>query len=1042
MGQVKFAGWHIDGFGLFNNYEVKNLSAQVTIFLGPNEAGKSTLLGFLRYMMFGFQPYNKTENRYPPLNGGRHGGRLILSGDNGDYMIERYNTPKDSCTLWKPDGSAGSPQELVQLLGHADQQLYKSIFAFSLTELEDPKFKDSEQIRDRLAAGSLQGSKTSARDALKRLSEANALIHKPHGQKTRLQKLKGELNDCTRALNEAQKSIAEYSALCREETEVDTRLKDLSQSLGLEQVKNQRYRTLQDLWPQWCTRNQYQQDLQRLAQIDTFPLNAKEHHTALCTSLESLDDQALALRIKEEQLHQLKDENRPNPVLLELHPQILGLYQRKALYLSWSDNLQKSEYQASQAKQELESGLNLLGEGWNRERLSGFSVDLPQIEEIRTWGDRLNQAHETRKLNEQRLLAVQTRCDESQRQAKITEERLNEAGTDLLPDELDRQEESLTQLRIHLAEQKEKSAQLGTLEERIRTAQAMPTGQNGSYSSKIRLGLWILTALLLGAGAMAIVSGGVVWGSLMAIAGVVTLALSLMTPKGVTQESSGPERLKTELTALKKELQTLESCIRTEAAPFGPGDRPSLIETDNWVQRLARQREDAKTRKGLVQEHKQALETFKECQQTLTETEEELAAAKTQQEELLTQWNQWLEDHHIKSHSPQGAIDFLQSVKEAQKSLAVLEQAEKTSGEMRQELEDFCLELAQLCQRADIPIQEDDALVTLESLWLKDNTNEELRQRLAEVEKSHQDITQQLEALSLKQKDTQNRLASLYAETGATTEEEFNHRLSIFEKRQLLKQSLRQAEMDLEQRMGHGANEEELSQMLAEGNIEGWEQAIAQSEQARAELADAKDKANRRLGELAVERKKREEACDINTLENQIQSLQETFVRLSREWTVRALAEGMIKETFQVLEQTRQPAVLAQASDLFRRVSAGEYESVRQVEDAGIQVISREQKRIDPKVLSRGTAEQLYLCLRLGLIREFSQQSGGLPLVMDDVLVNFDPERTRNMVKALCHFAEESQLLLFTCHPQTAELFASLHNARIIELPKAGVLVT
>ena len=47
-----------------------------------------------------------------------------------------------------------------------------------------------------------------------------------------------------------------------------------------------------------------------------------------------------------------------------------------------------------------------------------------------------------------------------------------------------------------------------------------------------------------------------------------------------------------------------------------------------------------------------------------------------------------------------------------------------------------------------------------------------------------------------------------------------------------------------------------------------------------------------------------------------------------------------------------------------------------------------------PEELSRGTAEQLYLALRFGLIEEFARHAEPLPVVMDDILVNFDEART------------------------------------------------
>ncbi len=46
-------------------------------------------------------------------------------------------------------------------------------------------------------------------------------------------------------------------------------------------------------------------------------------------------------------------------------------------------------------------------------------------------------------------------------------------------------------------------------------------------------------------------------------------------------------------------------------------------------------------------------------------------------------------------------------------------------------------------------------------------------------------------------------------------------------------------------------------------------------------------------------------------------------------------------------------------------------------------------------------------------------------MMMDDVLVNFDHARARRTADALVKFAEETglQILFFTCHPHTADLF-------------------
>ncbi|KAF0208815.1 MAG: hypothetical protein FD171_456 [Actinobacteria bacterium] len=76
--------------------------------------------------------------------------------------------------------------------------------------------------------------------------------------------------------------------------------------------------------------------------------------------------------------------------------------------------------------------------------------------------------------------------------------------------------------------------------------------------------------------------------------------------------------------------------------------------------------------------------------------------------------------------------------------------------------------------------------------------------------------------------------------------------------------------------------------------------------------------------------------------------------------------------------------------------------------------------------LSRGTAEALYLALRLGLISQLGDVGPGLPLLMDDVLVNLDPERRRGAAVAVADLARERQIVLFTCHPDTATLLGEI----------------
>src|SRR5690348_10803194 len=78
----------LSGFGHFYERRFGPLDAPLTVFVGPNEAGKSTLLAFIRAALFGF-PGRQRERFYPALRGGEHGGRLRFRDSAGRrYVVE------------------------------------------------------------------------------------------------------------------------------------------------------------------------------------------------------------------------------------------------------------------------------------------------------------------------------------------------------------------------------------------------------------------------------------------------------------------------------------------------------------------------------------------------------------------------------------------------------------------------------------------------------------------------------------------------------------------------------------------------------------------------------------------------------------------------------------------------------------------------------------------------------------------------------------------------------------------------------------------
>ena len=175
---MRIEGWRIEGFGRIPRLRGAGRSG-LTVFLGPNEAGKSTLLAFLRGVLFGF-PSRRRAPQYPPLRGGRHGGQVMLCGPNGEITIERFVTRRDGLRV---NGEEVSQRQIQALLGGADESLFRSVFAFSLEDMQSFEWLQAEQVRERIFSAGIAGAGASARQVIGKLVACKQAVasHRPRG---------------------------------------------------------------------------------------------------------------------------------------------------------------------------------------------------------------------------------------------------------------------------------------------------------------------------------------------------------------------------------------------------------------------------------------------------------------------------------------------------------------------------------------------------------------------------------------------------------------------------------------------------------------------------------------------------------------------------------------------------------------------------------------------------------------------------------------------------------------------------------------------
>jgi uncharacterized protein YhaN len=213
------------------------------------------------------------------------------------------------------------------------------------------------------------------------------------------------------------------------------------------------------------------------------------------------------------------------------------------------------------------------------------------------------------------------------------------------------------------------------------------------------------------------------------------------------------------------------------------------------------------------------------------------------------------------------------------------------------------------------------------------------------------------------------------------------------------------------------------------------------------ELETLKDDIEERVrerGEKDARARDLEVNADVAERSQELASAQVELEGARREWWRLQIAAFLLEDTFQRFRRERQPAVLRRASEWFCRATEGAYQALEVEESASsapsFQVKARDGSRHPADGLSTGTTGLLYLCLRMALALDQARQIAAVPMLLDDVLAHFDPERSRaaaRLIREVARDEAELQLLVFSCRPETEQTLREVDEAlHVIRLPR------
>ena len=140
---------------------------------------------------------------------------------------------------------------------------------------------------------------------------------------------------------------------------------------------------------------------------------------------------------------------------------------------------------------------------------------------------------------------------------------------------------------------------------------------------------------------------------------------------------------------------------------------------------------------------------------------------------------------------------------------------------------------------------------------------------------------------------------------------------------------------------------------------------------------------------------------------------------LISDYAAARLASAILSDVIEAYQQRHQGPLLARASALFAAITDGKFSGVATDfdEDKTILVGVRDSGRREKvAALSSGRRDQLFLALRLAAIEGHIESQGPLPVVVDDIVINFDDAASSATFKVLSELAQKTQVLFFTHH--------------------------
>ncbi|WP_054658049.1 ATP-binding protein [Apilactobacillus ozensis] len=240
---------NIFGYGKWQDSTITLKSKNLNVIFGNNESGKTTLISFIKGILFGFKDGHNTYEQYIPKNTKSYGGELLVDVNNKLLKIKRIaGTHGGELSIVDNDsGETISNEKLDDIMGPINRESFDSIFYFGNFDTKAFSKISDEQLAYIIQKVGFAGSEKFI--ALKDdLSKRYKKLYAKNGRNPILNKKLKDYKLLLDKIEQAKQNQNEYTQLELEYNNVDKKYSLASHKLS---KLNNHLKTLQGYKNNW-----------------------------------------------------------------------------------------------------------------------------------------------------------------------------------------------------------------------------------------------------------------------------------------------------------------------------------------------------------------------------------------------------------------------------------------------------------------------------------------------------------------------------------------------------------------------------------------------------------------------------------------------------------------------------------------------------------------------------------------------------------------------------------------------------------------------